>query len=323
MNRPTLFIGSSSAGLPVAEALQENLLSAFEVEIWNQGSFEIGDFNLEALVNNGRRFDFAVLVVTPDDLIVTNNISRPSPRDNVIFEMGFFLAILGRKQAFIVHEKNSNLKLPTDIDGLNCATYINPGRGNLNGALGGACTKIKTAASKKTEDSFLAKQQEKERVINKFVNDELKLICTALCAPKSAGEARLRAFVFKKEGSSLLCTHFWSPNPVKEVVGDLMFGINSETEKQVAVVKAAIRRKVCAAPISVLPDELEGVHGEIEKDLCFVLASPILGPNGEVWGTVDFDASSKIGEEILLQDISQSILFELGKQLYTVLATGF
>lgn len=320
MNRPTLFIGSSSKGLSIAEAIQENLISAFEVEIWNQGSFEIGDFNLEALINNGNRFDFAVLVVTPDDLTTTGNISRSSPRDNVIFEMGFFLAILGRKQAFIIRERDSNLKLPTDIDGLNCATYINPGKGSLTGALGAACTKIKTAAEKKTRESYLAKKQEKEERLSKFINDELKLICTSLCAPNSPAEAKVRAFVFQKEESSLRCSHFWSPNPVKEVVGDLMFGINSETEKQVAVVKAAIRRKVCASPISVLPEELEGVHGEIEKDLCFVLAAPILGPNGEVWGTVDFDASSKMGEEILLRDISQNILFELGKQLYIVLA---
>ena len=100
-----------------------------------------------------------------------------------------------------------------------------------------------------------------------------------------------------------------------------MFGINSETEKQVAVVKAAIRRQVCASPISVLPETLDGVHGEVEKDLCFVLAAPILGPNGEIWGTVDFDASSKLGEEILKADSSQNILFELGKQLYATLTS--
>src|SRR5579872_3944398 len=42
-------------------------------------------------------------------------------------------------------------------------------------------------------------------------------------------EARLRAFVFKREGCSLICSHFWAPRPVKE----------------------AILRRVFAAPISV------------------------------------------------------------------------
>ena len=117
-----------------------------------------------------------------------------------------------------------------------------------------------------------------------------------------------------------MCSHFWAPYPVAEVVGELMFAVNSETEKQVAVVRAAMKRQVCAAPISLLPEDMDGMEGEVEKDLCFVLAAPILGPYGEVWGTVDFDASSKAGEEILKKELAGSILFDLGKHLYTILS---
>ncbi|MEO6314588.1 MAG: nucleotide-binding protein [Chitinophagaceae bacterium] len=325
--RPALFIGSSSAGLPVAQALKHNLDPTFEVEIWNQGAFEIGDFNLEALINTGRRSHFAVLVLTPDDLTTVGNLPRPSPRDNVIFEMGLFLGVLGRRQAFIVHEAGTQLKLPTDIDGITRATYMKPKAGSLTAALGSASLKISEAAFSDVEGSYVDKlrreartREEKKLRVQALVHSALKNVCCALSSPASPETAMLRAFVFKKENEALTCTHAWSPNPVKEAVGHLMFAINSETEKQVAVVKAAVRKEVCASPISVLPGNLQGVDGEVDEDLCFVLAAPILSPQGEVWGTVDFDASNKTGETILRKNMSKSILFDLGKHLYLTLA---
>lgn len=326
--RPTLFIGSSSDGLPVARALQQNLNDAFEVEIWNQGSFEVGDFNLEALLNKGKKSKFAVLILTPDDLTTVDNLQRPSPRDNVIFEMGFFLGVLGRRQAFIVHEAGSMLKLPTDIDGITRATYLNPKGGTLQGALGAASAKIRDAAFSDAEGGFLDKIKREarrrlaqERNKQTLVNGALKNVCSALSAPSSPENATLRAFVFKKVNDTLVCTHAWSPNPVKEVIGELMFAINAETQKQVAVVRAATQREVYASPISVLSENLDGVTGNVEESLCFVLAAPILGPNGEVWGTVDFDVSNKTGEGILRKTMSKSIVFDLGKYLYQILCS--
>jgi len=324
--RPTLFIGSSSAGLDIAQALQENLMSDFDVEIWNQGAFEVGEFNLEALINTGRRTNFAVLVLTPDDLITVANVTRPSPRDNVIFEMGFFLGTLGRRQAFIVHEEGSSLKLPTDIDGVTCATYRKFSNGNLTAALGNASTKIKKVAASNGPDTFNGwleemarrkREEDKQRQLN--VQHMLKNVCNALSIPNGQDTAKLRAFVFCKEEETLVCTHFWAANQTEEAVGVLKFDINPETENQVAVVKAAVERKVCAAHISALPDDLQGVEGKVDKSLCFVLAAPIIGPNGEVWGTVDFDTSSDIGETILSHDMTRPILFELGKHLYLAL----
>ncbi len=318
--RPAFFIASSSQALPVAQAVQENLTDTFDVEIWNQGAFELGNFNLEALINASKRYDFAIMVLTPDDVTISKELTRASPRDNVVFETGFFISALGRKQAFIIHETNSELKLPSDIDGLCCATYTNPGRGSLTGALGAACSKIKNVAISLSEGSYLHKKYEAENKKKRLITNILRMVCSALTAPLSFTDAKLRAFVFRKEEEKLICSHFWAPYPVAEVVGQLMFVINSETEKQVAVIKAAVKKMVIAAPISMLPEDMDGMEGDVEKDLCFVLAAPILGPYGEVWGTVDFDASSHAGLEILTKNMAENILFELGKHLYTVLS---
>ena len=67
MIKPTLFIGSSSEGLKVARAARQALESAAEVSIWDEGAFPLGQTFIEALVHALRRFDFALMVLTPDD----------------------------------------------------------------------------------------------------------------------------------------------------------------------------------------------------------------------------------------------------------------
>jgi predicted nucleotide-binding protein len=47
-------------------------------------------------------FDFAILVLTPDDLTQSRGKQQPSPRDNVVFELGLFIGALGRDRVFMV-----------------------------------------------------------------------------------------------------------------------------------------------------------------------------------------------------------------------------
>ena len=79
-----MFIGSSAEGLPVAEAIQINLDYACEVTIWSQGVFGLGQGTLEALVDRLDGFDFAALVLTPDDITISRDEELQSPRDNVL-----------------------------------------------------------------------------------------------------------------------------------------------------------------------------------------------------------------------------------------------
>jgi hypothetical protein len=38
-----------------------------------------------------------------------------SPRDNVIFECGLFMGVLGKDRIFIVCDSNANIKVPSDF----------------------------------------------------------------------------------------------------------------------------------------------------------------------------------------------------------------
>lgn len=71
MSRPALFVGSSSEGRRIAEAVQVNLNPFCEPELWSQGIFCLTQGTLESLVMASSRFDFALLVLTADDLTVS------------------------------------------------------------------------------------------------------------------------------------------------------------------------------------------------------------------------------------------------------------
>lgn len=149
MTKPTIFIGSSSESLDIAEALQEGLDHEVEATVWSQGFFELMKSTMETLEVAISRFDFGLFVFTPDDVTRMRGAESPAVRDNVLFELGLFLGRLGRERTFILSPRGVDLHLPTDLVGLTPATY-EPQRqdGNLVAALGSATTKVKRAIRK-------------------------------------------------------------------------------------------------------------------------------------------------------------------------------
>ena len=61
-----IFIASSTEGLDVAYAVQENLEYNFEVTVWPQGVFELTKSALESLCDARRQYDAAIFVFTPE-----------------------------------------------------------------------------------------------------------------------------------------------------------------------------------------------------------------------------------------------------------------
>ena len=118
MTKPSVFVGSSTEGLEFARAIRGHLQSDAEVTLWNEGPFRIGPTLIENLINSLVNFDFAILVLTPDDLLKVRGDEHLSPRDNIIFELGLFMGHLGRSRTFIVHQADPIIKLPTDISGM-------------------------------------------------------------------------------------------------------------------------------------------------------------------------------------------------------------
>jgi hypothetical protein len=144
-SRPSLFVGSSAEGLSVARALQAELEFDVEATIWSQGVFGLSDGTLESLAAKAPTFEFAVLVLTPDDLLTSREKTSNAPRDNVIFEAGLFMGALGRRRVFMVSCRDDQLALPSDFAGISMAQYNRRSDGNLQAAVGPVATNIRTA----------------------------------------------------------------------------------------------------------------------------------------------------------------------------------
>ena len=142
-----MFIGSSSEGKTIAQHVRTQLTDSAEVTIWNEGPFGLGQGTLESLVKAVKaldQFDFAVLVLTPDDMIESRENMMQSPRDNVLFECGLFMGRLGRERTFIIYDADQALKIPSDLAGVTHAKYRGERKDrNLLAAVGEACDPIR------------------------------------------------------------------------------------------------------------------------------------------------------------------------------------
>ena len=122
-NKMRIFIGSSSesadAGLldQIASIVQEKGHMPIK---WNRkpSPFRAGKSTFENLDEMLKKesIDASIFICTGDDKTNYRGINLETPRDNVIFEHGFFLGKLGRQKSVIV--RSGNVTLPNDIDGI-------------------------------------------------------------------------------------------------------------------------------------------------------------------------------------------------------------
>lgn len=145
---PTLFIGSSSEGLEVAENLQRVVDDYFEATVWNQGVFGLSGTGIASLIQASRTCDFAALVLTPDDVLSTRDRTHPVVRDNVLFEAGLFVGAIGLERTFLVSCRDDDLDLPSDLDGVTRAMYRRRSDGQLRAALAPVGLQIREAMGK-------------------------------------------------------------------------------------------------------------------------------------------------------------------------------
>ena len=123
MALPRLFIGSSKTNIRVAQVLGNNLKDVADVTVWNEGVFGMSYGYLETLVNELENYDFAAFILAPDDVTISKEQTKLAPRDNVLFESGLFMGVLGRERVFLVYDETQDLKIPSDLAGVTLATY--------------------------------------------------------------------------------------------------------------------------------------------------------------------------------------------------------
>ena len=150
--RARAFIASSREQLELAHAVQEELEADFETQVWDQDTFGLSEYPLDALLSVLHACDIGIFILAADDITTMRGKPHPVPRDNVLFELGLFAGGLGRERCFLlVPRSKKDLHLPSDLNGVTTAQYDDRRSDeNLRAALGPACNKIRKAVRKRS-----------------------------------------------------------------------------------------------------------------------------------------------------------------------------
>jgi predicted nucleotide-binding protein len=119
-----VFIMSSAEALPIARTIQ----NAFEhdpfiTQVWTDGVFRVANYTLQSLEDQVDQSDFGIAIAHADDVTESRGKDWPSPRDNVVFELGLFMGRLGRSRAILMERREDKLKLPSDLAGVTTIPY--------------------------------------------------------------------------------------------------------------------------------------------------------------------------------------------------------
>jgi predicted nucleotide-binding protein len=124
-----IFIASSGRTLTLAQSLCDALQTNFcEATLWSEEvRNQPSATNIEMVVRTSQQYDFAVFIMSRDDLIVGNSggDGTRKARDNCIFEVGIFIATLGQDRCFLVTGGSSD-DLSSDLSGIHSLPLVEP-----------------------------------------------------------------------------------------------------------------------------------------------------------------------------------------------------
>ncbi|MGC1271579.1 MAG: TIR domain-containing protein [Croceibacterium sp.] len=139
-----VFIISSVGGVGIAQLIQSALAyDGFIVKPWTDGVFRASSYPIESLEAAVDEADFAIAIAHSDDRTLFKGQEWPTPRDNVIFELGLFMGRLGRKRAILMEPRDDKVKLPSDLSGITTIPYnYQPGK-DAEALMGPACNALR------------------------------------------------------------------------------------------------------------------------------------------------------------------------------------
>lgn len=86
-----------------------------------ESEFNSGATIIEKFLREAKECKYAVVLFSSDDIGKFNSAEQQlsnRARQNVILELGYFLAHVGRDNIFILHEMNKDIEKPSDFDGI-------------------------------------------------------------------------------------------------------------------------------------------------------------------------------------------------------------
>ncbi len=112
----------------LAEKLRDELATDFcEATLWSEeGRSGTSSTIIEMLERATAKYDFAVVILARDDVLVKGTSGTLKARDNCVFEAGLFMSAVGRDRCFLVNSVEQR-DLPSDLGGIISIPFIEPG----------------------------------------------------------------------------------------------------------------------------------------------------------------------------------------------------
>lgn len=113
--RSDVFLGYSSKARNTAQAVHLYLKEKLSLNIRNwELDFAAAGIIIDEIETASKLCSGGIFLFTNDDLLEGNN-NKAAPRDNVVFEAGYFAAAKGRDRVLIILEEGA--KMPADLGG--------------------------------------------------------------------------------------------------------------------------------------------------------------------------------------------------------------
>lgn len=157
-----VFIGSSTESLPVAQSVQTELRkrnSKYFPIIWNQSVVKSSKYVIPELIKELNKSQYAIFIFNDDDFKKSRGKTTKVVRDNVLFEFGLAVGILGNENCFVFKTKDS--KVPSDFDGLTYSIY------NKENFEQNPCAEIGQAI---TEFEYSIKENDYNEIFNNIID---------------------------------------------------------------------------------------------------------------------------------------------------------
>lgn len=134
--------------MPLAQELARQLEANEKVYpiLWLADASRLGRASVERISEVVERSDFAIVILTADST-ATDTISRPSHRDNLIFEIGLLAGRLGLSRTFVVVADPERAALPVDLAGAMYLHLSHKGLPNIGSVIAPAAKAIGEAIS--------------------------------------------------------------------------------------------------------------------------------------------------------------------------------
>lgn len=113
-NRRDVFLGYSGASKAIAKNIKRRLADDGVTVLDWRTDFKPGRTILDQIEEAGERCGAGVFLFTKDDLLSTPK-AEAVPRDNVVFEAGYFIRAKGKDRVLIIREAGA--KMPADLGG--------------------------------------------------------------------------------------------------------------------------------------------------------------------------------------------------------------